>query len=112
MWSDPVADLILDATINAPKSYSLAAMLARESAAAYEALQDRYTLSNFSAHDLMTTAFRWEVPTVLPLLLRLTDAAPIHCGHPRSLTVPRFSATNGAAQVAQATAASAHSWDD
>ena len=36
MWSDPVADLILD---------------------------------------LMTTAFRWEVPTVLPLLLRLTECS-------------------------------------
>ena len=37
----PAADLILDATINAPKSYSLAAMLHPELAAAYEDLQDR-----------------------------------------------------------------------
>ncbi|MEN2739663.1 AAA family ATPase [Microbacterium sp. X-17] len=37
----PVADLILDATINAPKSFSIAAMLDQELAAAYEDLQDR-----------------------------------------------------------------------
>ncbi|MEY9853507.1 exodeoxyribonuclease V alpha subunit [Leifsonia sp. EB41] len=37
----PVADLILDATINAPKSFSIAAMLDPELAAAYEDLQDR-----------------------------------------------------------------------
>ncbi|WP_307794857.1 AAA family ATPase [Leifsonia sp. TF02-11] len=37
----PVADLILDATINAPKSYSIAAMLDPELATAYEDLQDR-----------------------------------------------------------------------
>jgi exodeoxyribonuclease V alpha subunit len=37
----PVADLILDATINAPKSFSIAAMLDHELAAAYEDLQDR-----------------------------------------------------------------------
>ncbi|WP_374009118.1 AAA family ATPase [Leifsonia sp. LS-T14] len=37
----PVADLILDATINAPKSFSVAAMLDPELAAAYEDLQDR-----------------------------------------------------------------------
>lgn len=37
----PVADLILDATVNAPKSYSIAAMLDRELAAAFEDLQDR-----------------------------------------------------------------------
>ncbi|SEB10086.1 AAA family ATPase [Leifsonia sp. 21MFCrub1.1] len=37
----PVADLILDATINAPKSISIAAMLDPELAAAYEDLQDR-----------------------------------------------------------------------
>ncbi|WP_256921983.1 AAA family ATPase [Leifsonia sp. NCR5] len=37
----PVADLILDATINAPKSFSIAAMLDTELAAAYEDLQDR-----------------------------------------------------------------------
>ncbi|WP_460633527.1 AAA family ATPase [Leifsonia lichenia] len=37
----PVADLILDATINAPKSYSIAAMLDPELAAAYEDMQDR-----------------------------------------------------------------------
>ncbi len=37
----PVADLILDATINAPKSFSIAAMLDRDLAAAYEELQDR-----------------------------------------------------------------------
>jgi ATP-dependent exoDNAse (exonuclease V), alpha subunit - helicase superfamily I member len=37
----PAADLILDATINAPKSYSIAAMLDTELAAAYEDLQDR-----------------------------------------------------------------------
>jgi len=37
----PVADLILDATINAPKSFSIAAILDPELAAAYEDLQDR-----------------------------------------------------------------------
>ncbi|WP_431198032.1 AAA family ATPase [Leifsonia xyli] len=37
----PVADLILDATINAPKSFSIAAMLDPELRAAYEDLQDR-----------------------------------------------------------------------
>ncbi|MGN7799698.1 AAA family ATPase [Leifsonia sp. 22587] len=37
----PVADLILDATINSPKSFSIAAMLDPELAAAYEDLQDR-----------------------------------------------------------------------
>ncbi len=37
----PVADLILDATINAPKSFSIAAVLDPELAAAYEDLQDR-----------------------------------------------------------------------
>ncbi|MCI0156565.1 AAA family ATPase [Leifsonia shinshuensis] len=37
----PAADLILDATINAPKSFSIAAMLDPELAAAYEDLQDR-----------------------------------------------------------------------
>lgn len=37
----PVADLILDATINAPKSFSIAAMLDLDLAAAYEDLQDR-----------------------------------------------------------------------
>ena len=37
----PVADLILDATINAPKSFSIAAMLDSDLAAAYEDLQDR-----------------------------------------------------------------------
>lgn len=37
----PVADLILDATVNAPKSYSIAAMLEPDLAAAYEDLQDR-----------------------------------------------------------------------
>ena len=37
----PAADLILDTTINAPKSYSIAAMLDPELAAAYEDLQDR-----------------------------------------------------------------------
>ncbi|MFF2051134.1 AAA family ATPase [Leifsonia sp. NPDC058194] len=37
----PVADLILDATINAPKSFSIAAMLDPELSAAYEDLQDR-----------------------------------------------------------------------
>lgn len=35
------ADLILDGTINAPKSYSIAALLHPELAAAFEALQDR-----------------------------------------------------------------------
>ncbi|WP_109211322.1 MULTISPECIES: AAA family ATPase [Microbacterium] len=35
------ADLILDGTINAPKSYSIAAILHPELAAAFEALQDR-----------------------------------------------------------------------
>lgn len=37
----PVADLVLDATINAPKSFSIAAMLDPELAAVYEDLQDR-----------------------------------------------------------------------
>jgi len=37
----PVADLILDATINASKSFSIAAMLDPDLAAAYEDLQDR-----------------------------------------------------------------------
>ncbi|WP_235491960.1 AAA family ATPase [Leifsonia sp. Root112D2] len=37
----PVADLVLDATINAPKSFSIAAMLDGELNAAYEDLQDR-----------------------------------------------------------------------
>ncbi|MGN7797627.1 AAA family ATPase [Leifsonia sp. 22587] len=37
----PVADLVLDATINAPKSFSIAAMLDPELNAAYEDLQDR-----------------------------------------------------------------------
>lgn len=37
----PVADLILDATINAPKSFSIAAMLDPDLAAAHEDLQDR-----------------------------------------------------------------------
>ncbi|WP_256922005.1 AAA family ATPase [Leifsonia sp. NCR5] len=37
----PVADLILDTTINAPKSFSIAAMLDTDLAAAYEDLQDR-----------------------------------------------------------------------
>lgn len=37
----PVADLLLDATINAPKSFSIAAMLDHDLAAAYEDLQDR-----------------------------------------------------------------------
>jgi len=37
----PVADLILDATINAPKSFSIATMLDPDLAAAYEDLQDR-----------------------------------------------------------------------
>ncbi|MGN6762436.1 MAG: AAA family ATPase [Leifsonia sp.] len=37
----PVADLILDATINAPKSFSIAAMLDPELSTAYEDLQDR-----------------------------------------------------------------------
>ncbi len=37
----PVADLILDATINAPKSFSIAVMLDPDLAAAYEDLQDR-----------------------------------------------------------------------
>ncbi|GAA4163854.1 hypothetical protein GCM10022286_24920 [Gryllotalpicola daejeonensis] len=38
-WPD--ADLVLDATINAPKTYSIAAMLDPELNAAYEDLQDR-----------------------------------------------------------------------
>jgi exodeoxyribonuclease V alpha subunit len=37
----PVADLVLDATINAPKSFSIAAIFDPELAAAYEDLQDR-----------------------------------------------------------------------
>ncbi|MGO2520940.1 MAG: AAA family ATPase [Microbacterium sp.] len=39
--TSPATDLVLDATINAPKSFSLAAVLDPEIAAAYEALQDR-----------------------------------------------------------------------
>jgi conjugative relaxase-like TrwC/TraI family protein len=37
----PAADLVLDATINAPKSFSIAAMLDADLAAAYDDLQDR-----------------------------------------------------------------------
>lgn len=37
----PDADLILDGTINAPKSYSIAALIHPELAAEFEALQDR-----------------------------------------------------------------------
>lgn len=37
----PDADLVLDGTINAPKSYSIAAMLNADLAAEFEALQDR-----------------------------------------------------------------------
>jgi hypothetical protein len=37
----PVADLVLDATVNAPKSFSIAALLDPEVNAAYEDLQDR-----------------------------------------------------------------------
>lgn len=37
----PHADLILDGTINAPKSYSVAALISTDLAAEYEALQDR-----------------------------------------------------------------------
>jgi hypothetical protein len=37
----PVADLVLDATVNAPKSFSIAALLDPELNAAYEDLQDR-----------------------------------------------------------------------
>ena len=37
----PATDLVFDATINAPKSYSLAAVLDPDLADAYEALQDR-----------------------------------------------------------------------
>ncbi|MEN2741678.1 AAA family ATPase [Microbacterium sp. X-17] len=40
-FESPAADLILDATINAPKSFSIAAMLDPDLAAAYEDLQDR-----------------------------------------------------------------------
>lgn len=39
--SSPATDQVLDATINAPKSFSLAAVLDPELATAYEALQDR-----------------------------------------------------------------------
>ena len=39
--TSPATDLVLDATINAPKSFSLAAVLDPEISAAYEALQDR-----------------------------------------------------------------------
>ncbi len=39
--TSPDADLILDGTINAPKSYSIAAMLNADLAAEFEALQDR-----------------------------------------------------------------------
>lgn len=37
----PDADLVLDGTINAPKSYSIAALLSQELAVEFEALQDR-----------------------------------------------------------------------
>lgn len=37
----PEADLLLDGTVNAPKSFSIAAMLAEELAAEFESLQDR-----------------------------------------------------------------------
>jgi exodeoxyribonuclease V alpha subunit len=42
-WENPSpdADLLLDATVNAPKTFSIAAMLDPELAAAYEELQDR-----------------------------------------------------------------------
>lgn len=39
--TSPEADLILDATINAPKSYSIAAMLNADLATEFESLQDR-----------------------------------------------------------------------
>lgn len=39
--ASPKADLVLDGTINAPKSYSLAALLNPDLAAEFEALQDR-----------------------------------------------------------------------
>jgi hypothetical protein len=39
--ASPVADLVLDATVNAPKSFSIAALLDPELNAAYEDLQDR-----------------------------------------------------------------------
>ena len=39
--SSPKADLILDGTINAPKSYSIAALINPDLAAEFEALQDR-----------------------------------------------------------------------
>lgn len=39
--SGPTADLILDGTINAPKSYSIAALIHPELATEFEALQDR-----------------------------------------------------------------------
>lgn len=39
--TSPESDLILDGTINAPKSYSIAALLIPELAAEFEALQDR-----------------------------------------------------------------------
>ncbi|WP_457100683.1 AAA family ATPase [Microbacterium sp. P5_E9] len=39
--TSPHADLILDGTINAPKSYSIAALINEELASEYEALQDR-----------------------------------------------------------------------
>lgn len=39
--SSPTADLLLDGTINAPKSFSLVALLHPELAVAFEALQDR-----------------------------------------------------------------------
>ena len=39
--SSPDADLILDGTINAPKSYSIAALINPDLAAEFEALQDR-----------------------------------------------------------------------
>lgn len=39
--SSPVADLLLDATLNAPKSFSLVALLHPELAIEFEALQDR-----------------------------------------------------------------------
>ncbi|ODT25919.1 AAA family ATPase [Microbacterium sp. SCN 69-37] len=45
----PTADLILDGTINAPKSYSIAALLHPDLAAEFEALQDRLR------HTIITT---------------------------------------------------------
>jgi len=52
--TSPDADLILDGTINAPKSYSIAALINPELAAEFEALQDRL-------RDLIITTWQREL---------------------------------------------------